>query len=54
MPSEDPAEFMRYNFGIGKGPIKIEWMVGAQTTICHNALDRNVGNGNGDKVAFYW
>merc|ERR1719219_1433896 len=54
MPSEDPAEFMRYNFDIGKGPIKIEWMVGAQTNICHNALDRNVENGNGDKVAFHW
>merc|ERR1719369_1007169 len=44
----------RYNFDIGKGPIKIEWMVGAQTNICHNALDRNVENGNGDKIAFYW
>jgi len=53
-PSEDPAEFMRYNFDLGKGPIKIEWMLGAQTNICHNALDRNVENGHGDKVAFYW
>lgn len=53
-PSEDPTEFMRYNFDINKGPIKIEWMVGAQTNICYNALDRNVDNGHGDKVAFYW
>jgi len=53
-PSEDPAEFMRYNFDLGKGPIKIEWMLGAKTNICHNALDRNVENGHGDKVAFYW
>jgi len=53
-PPEDPSEFMRYNFDTGKGPIKIEWMVGAQTNICHNALDRNVENGHGDKVAFHW
>jgi len=53
-PSEDPAEFMRYNFDKNKGPIKIEWMMGAQTNICYNALDRNVENGHGDKVAFYW
>jgi acetyl-CoA synthetase len=42
---------MRYNFDINKGPIKIEWMVGAQTNICYNALDRNVDNGHGDKVS---
>jgi len=53
-PSEDPTEFLRYNFDITKGPIKIEWMVGAETNICYNALDRNVDNGHGDKVAFYW
>jgi len=53
-PSEDPAEFMKYNFDTNKGPIKIEWMMGAQTNICYNALDRNVDNGHGDKVAFYW
>ena len=27
---------------------------GAETNICHNALDRNVELGHGDKVAFYW
>jgi len=53
-PSNDPTEFMKYNFDINKGPIKIEWMVGAQTNICYNALDRNIENGHGDKVAFYW
>ena len=45
---------MRYNFDMGKGPVKIEWMVGAQTNICHNALDHNVEAGHGDRVAFYW
>ena len=39
---------------MGKGPVKIEWMVGAQTNICYNALDRNVEAGHGDRVAFYW
>jgi len=51
---EDPSEFMRYNFDLRKGPIKIEWMVGAKTNICYNALDRNVDNGHGDKIAFHW
>merc|ERR1719239_1212073 len=53
-PSEDPTKFMRYNFDISKGPIKIEWMMGAETNICYNALDRQVENGHGDKIAFYW
>ena len=44
---------MRYNFDISKGPIKIEWMMGAETNICYNALDRQVDNGHGDKIAFY-
>ena len=29
-------------------------MVGAQTNICHNALDRNVENGHGDKVCWHY
>ena len=45
---------MRYNFDLRKGPIKIEWMVGGKTNLCYNALDRNVDNGQGDKVAFHW
>jgi len=53
-PSEDPTEFMRYNFDINKGPIKIEWMTGAETNISYNCLDRNVEAGYGDKVAFHW
>jgi len=50
----DLNDFMKYNFNVKDGPIKIEWMCGAQTNICYNALDRNVENGLGDKVAFYW
>jgi len=51
---DDPSEFMKYNFDLRKGPIKIEWMVGAKTNICYNALDRNIENGHGDKIAFHW
>merc|ERR1719320_1123131 len=29
-------------------------MMGAETNICYNALDKQVDNGHGDKVAFYW
>ncbi|KAF4517788.1 hypothetical protein B566_EDAN002993 [Ephemera danica] len=46
--------FYSYNFDINKGPISIKWMEGATTNICYNLLDRNIRNGNGDKVAFYW
>ena len=50
----DPSEFMKYNFDLKKGPIKIEWMKGAKTNISYNCLDRNVESGHGDKVAFHW
>jgi len=51
---KDLDGFMKYNFNVKEGPIKIEWMCGAQTNICYNALDRNVESGHGDKIAFYW
>ncbi|XP_023330086.1 acetyl-coenzyme A synthetase isoform X2 [Eurytemora carolleeae] len=51
---DDLSEFMKYNFNVSESPIKIEWMCGAQTNICYNALDRNVEAGLGDKIAFYW
>lgn len=50
----DETRFMSYNFDISKGPISIKWMEGASTNICYNLLDRNIKNGHGDKVAFYW
>jgi len=50
----DLEGFVKYNFNVNNGPIKIEWMCGAQTNICYNALDRNVESGQGDKIAFYW
>ncbi|KAG5677026.1 hypothetical protein PVAND_006813 [Polypedilum vanderplanki] len=50
----DPKNFLSYNFDISKGPISIKWMEGASTNICYNLLDRNIKNGHGDKIAFYW
>lgn len=50
----NPDEICEYNFDISKGPIFNRWMHGATTNICYNLLDRNVRNGHGDKVAFYW
>jgi acetyl-CoA synthetase len=47
-------KFYSYNFDLNKGPISIKWMEGATTNICYNLLDRNIRNGNGDKIAFYW
>jgi len=46
--------FLKYNFNVKDSGIKIEWMLGAQTNIAYNALDRNVEQGYGDKVAFHW
>lgn len=54
---ETPANVDRifaYNFDVTKGPIYTKWMDGATTNISYNLLDRNVRNGHGDKVAFYW
>lgn len=50
----DPKNFYSYNFDISKGPISIKWMEGATTNICYNILDRNIRNGHGDKIAYFW
>lgn len=47
------GKFTESNFDLNKGPIFIEFMKGAKTNICYNALDR-VAQSNPDKVAFYW
>lgn len=52
--SPPQGKFLDFNFDVNKGPISIKWMEGAVTNICFNSLDRNVQNGLGDKVAFYW
>ena len=44
----------RFNFDVRKGPVKIEWFVGAETNLSYNCLDRHVEAGHGDRIAFYW
>jgi acetyl-CoA synthetase len=43
-----------WNFDTRKGPIRAEFFKGATTNICHNALDRHVLAGNGDRDCFLW
>ncbi|GFW30417.1 acetyl-coenzyme A synthetase [Trichonephila clavipes] len=43
-----------YNFDPTKGPVSIKWMANGETNICYNALDLNVKNGLGNKIAYYW
>ncbi|KAL4122718.1 hypothetical protein QTP88_015001 [Uroleucon formosanum] len=50
----DINNFYSYNFDVTKGPVQVKWMEGATTNVCYNLLDKNVRNGMGDKVAFYW
>lgn len=50
----DYDNFFNYNFDITKGPIFTKVMNEATTNITYNILDRNIQNGDGDKVAFYW
>ncbi|KAL8139984.1 hypothetical protein V2J09_006005 [Rumex salicifolius] len=42
------------NLDVRKGAISIEWFKGGITNICYNCLDRNIEQGNGNKVALYW
>ncbi|KAL0902548.1 hypothetical protein ABMA27_000390 [Loxostege sticticalis] len=49
-----PGNFVSYNFDINKGKIFVKWMEGALTNVCFNLLDRNVRNGHGEKIAYYW
>lgn len=51
---DDVDRFFAYNFDVTKGPIFTKWFDGATTNVSYNLLDRNVRNGNGDKIAFYW
>src|SRR5688572_22320740 len=34
------------------GDVHIRWFLGGKTNLCHNALDRHVAAGRGDRVAF--
>ncbi|KAF9621553.1 hypothetical protein IFM89_022907 [Coptis chinensis] len=42
------------NLDVRKGTIDIQWFKGGVTNICYNAIDRNIDDGNGNKVAIYW
>jgi acetyl-CoA synthetase len=44
----------KYNFDKSQGPIEINWMIGSQTNICYNCVDRHVDEGRGDKEAMIW
>lgn len=46
--------FSSYNFDSSKGPVSINWMANGETNICYNALDLNVKNGLGNKIAYFW
>ncbi|XP_054707625.1 LOW QUALITY PROTEIN: acetyl-coenzyme A synthetase, cytoplasmic-like [Uloborus diversus] len=52
--TEPTGNFYEYNFNPVKGPINIKWMANAETNICYNALDLNVENGLGNKIAYFW
>ena len=43
-----------YNFSRRKGKIFVKFMEGIKTNVCYNVIDRNIENGLGDSVAFYW
>mmetsp|Transcript_47025 Transcript_47025/g.60446 ORF Transcript_47025/g.60446 Transcript_47025/m.60446 type:complete len:702 (+) Transcript_47025:14-2119(+) len=43
-----------FNFDKSVGPIFIEWFKGSQTNLAYNALDLNIQQGLGDKVALYY
>eukprot|EP00798_Chlamydomonas_sp_ICE-L_P012743 gene12743-15992_t len=43
-----------YNFDMDKGPVFVKWFEGAKLNLSYNALDRHIGAGHGDRVAFYW
>ncbi|CAG0879133.1 unnamed protein product [Cyprideis torosa] len=52
---QNPAQFMTSNFDVTRGPICIEWMKGASTNICYNALDHIIRTKDmGGSIAFYW
>lgn len=50
----DVDKFYSYNFDVNRGPVYVKWMEGATTNVCYNLLDKNIRNGMGDKIAFYW
>lgn len=48
------GNIVSYNFNVDEGRIFVRWLEGSRTNICFNVLDRNVRNGLGERIAFYW
>lgn len=44
----------RFNFNVNKGPVSIEWFIGAETNVCYNCLDRHIERGLGERTAFFF
>lgn len=47
-------DHFHYNFDIRKGPVSVEMFKGGRTNICYNALDKNIKEGLGKDICFYW
>lgn len=43
-----------YNYHRSKGPIDIKWFIGGKTNISYNCLDKQIQEGNGEKVAMLY
>jgi len=43
-----------YNFDMNNGPIDIKWMMGSETNLCYNCIDRHVAAGRGGDACFIW
>ena len=52
--SKDWSTLEQHNYDRSKGKVTIEWFIGGETNLCHNAIDRHVAAGNGSQVAFHW
>ncbi|CAG2110032.1 unnamed protein product [Medioppia subpectinata] len=50
----EEVQVVSYNFDITKGPVRVKWLDGCQTNMCYNVLDRLIGKGLGNRVAYYW
>ncbi len=44
---DEPRKIANWNFD----PVDIRWFEGGKLNICHNAVDRHVASGNGDRLA---
>uniref|UniRef100_A0A0N5AAB7 Acetyl-coenzyme A synthetase n=1 Tax=Syphacia muris TaxID=451379 RepID=A0A0N5AAB7_9BILA len=45
---------LEWNFDVRKGTVFTRYMDGARTNIAYNCLERNIRNGYGHRVAYFW